>query len=273
MKLKERFLASDFHRVFNYKTPESKGRSLILWNCALSNIGSAIISGALYTAFLVENGIDIVRVGIISFIPYLSWMLTLFSPIIMSKFKKRRGVMLFQSSFYYICVVLATTIMPLLVEDAAAKTIWFAVFLFLGNAVNALLGPGASAWQIHFIPEGRDLNVFMHYNNLVSLVLGNATSIISSTVADAVAASGHQFQLLFWLRIGAFVLLMIASYLIYGLPKEYPYLESTQRVQLRQILTEPLRHRPFLQTMGVVAFWNIASCLNSGTFSYTCWKR
>ena len=68
MTLKERFLYSDFHRVFNYKTPESKGRTLLLWNCAIANVANAVIVGALYTAFLAENGIDIVRVGIISFI-------------------------------------------------------------------------------------------------------------------------------------------------------------------------------------------------------------
>ena len=117
-KAKDRLVYSDFHRVFNFKTEESKGASILLINTALSNIANAVVSGTLYTAFLVANGIDIVKVGIITFIPYMTWALSIFSPMIMSHFKTRRAVLLFNSVFYYTCVVLATTVMPMLVKVA-----------------------------------------------------------------------------------------------------------------------------------------------------------
>lgn len=268
MTLKERFLYSDFHRVFNCKTPENTGRTMLLLNSVFGNVANAVISGALYTSFLAENGIDIVRVGVISFIPYLSWLLSIFSPMVMSKFKKRRGIFVFNSIFYYCTVVLATTIMPRLVEDPAVKTVWFAVFLFLGNAVNAVLGSGTAAWHLHFIPEGRDLNVYVHYTNLAGLVLGNATGIISSVIAESLAKSGNQLMLLFWMRIGSFVLFLVAEYLLYVIPKEYPYPESNQKVRLSQLFTSPLRHRPFMLTLLIPVFWNIVTGLNANTYNY-----
>ena len=121
MAFKNRFYNSDFHRVFNFKTEETKGRSVILLNSLLANIANAFITGALYTAFLAENGIDIVRVGIISFIPYISWALSVFSPMLLAKIRRRQRMMLCVDFVYYISLIVATTIMPLFVEDPLKK--------------------------------------------------------------------------------------------------------------------------------------------------------
>jgi len=267
LSLKERFIYSDFHRVFNFKTEEKKGASMLLINTALSNIANAVVSGALQTAFLVANGIDIVRVGIISFIPYLTWALSVFSPIIMSRFKKRRGLMIFNCSFYYTCVILATTVMPMLVEGSTAKTIWFAVFLFLGNLSNALLGSGASAWHLHFIPEGRDRNVYISYNNTVSIVLSTFTALIASLVAESMAGSDNQIWILFALRIASFVIFLANALLLYLIPKEYEYAEAGQRIKLTDAFTQPLTRKPFLMTAIFCIFWNLGANLNSSTWN------
>ena len=63
---------SEFSMVYNLRDEESKGRVLLLLNTILVNILNVAITGAFYTTFLAANGIDIVQVGIISFIPYLA---------------------------------------------------------------------------------------------------------------------------------------------------------------------------------------------------------
>jgi len=67
-------------------------------------------------------------------------LLVYFHPLILSKIKKRRAILIFNTVFYYGMVVIATTIMPLFVSDPTKRTIWFAVFLLLGNITNALFG-------------------------------------------------------------------------------------------------------------------------------------
>ena len=81
------FRDTDFARMFNFKTEHSIGRSLLLLNTFFCGIGNVFISGTFYTAFLTENGIDIVKVGIITFIPYFCWIFGLFAPKILSRFK------------------------------------------------------------------------------------------------------------------------------------------------------------------------------------------
>lgn len=267
-KVWNRFLESDFCRVFNFRTEEAKGRSLMLIQAALNNIGSAVISGALYTAFLAENGIDIVRVGIIAFIPYISWMLSVFSPMVLAKIRNRQAALMFNHIFYYLTVVIATTVMPLFVQDPLQKTIWFAVFIFLGNASNALLGAGNTAWIIRFIPRGRELNSYTAYSNLISNIMATVTGIGGSLVAMALEESGHQLWFLFWLRIIAAILFVVGGYLVFIVAKGEKVAPPKERILPQHVLTKPFQHRPFVLCMLIVIFWNASTSLNGSTFTY-----
>ena len=150
LNIKDRIKYSDFFRVFNFRNALATGRSMQLVNTLIASIANVFVGGVFYTGFLTVNGIDIVRVGIIAFIPYIAWGFSLFSPLILSRFKKRRGLLLFNHFFYYLCVVLGTTLMPMFVADYGQRTVWFAVFLFVGNVSNALIGSGTTAWHIRF---------------------------------------------------------------------------------------------------------------------------
>jgi len=264
----DRMRRSDFGRVFNFDNEINKGRTLTFINTAVANIANIAITGALYTAFLAENGIDIVRVGIISFIPYISWLLSIFSPTILSKFRKRQKLLLLNDFIYYGTIVLATTIMPLFVEDPTAKTVWFAVLIFIGNMSNALVGSGYTSWLIKFVPKDRDLNVYVSWSNMVNLIGANLTGIIASMVATGIAARGNPFWFLFGLRLGAFVLFVCGSMMIYLIPREEPTQPDPVKILPRHVLTEPIRHRPFLLTALITVFWGIAVNMNANTYSY-----
>ena len=268
MSLKARFLNSDFHRVFNMQGEVNKGRTLTFVNTAMANIANAVITGALYTAFLAENGIDIVRVGIISFIPYISWMLSIFSPTILSHFRFRQKLLLLNDWIYYGTIVLGTTIMPLFVKDPTARTIWFAVLIFIGNVSNALVGSGYTAWLIRFVPKGRDLNVYISWSNMVNLICSNLTAIAASFAATWIAARGNQFWFLFTLRIISFVVFMTGTSMIYLIPKEEPVPESPIKIRPLHVLTEPLKHKPFMLTALITVLWGMTVNLNGSTHAY-----
>lgn len=268
MSLKTRYLNSDFHRVFNFKDDIHIGRTLNFLNGAMANIGNAIITGALYTAFLAENGIDIVRVGIISFIPYISWMLSIFSPTILSHFRYRQKLLLMNDWIYYGTIVFATTIMPLFVDDPGAKTVWFAVFVFIGNMSNALLGSGYTAWLIRFVPTGRDLNVYISWCTRVNMFCSNLTGILASLAATWIAARGNQFWFLFWLRMAAFVMFIINNCMVYLIPKEVPAELSPTKIRPVHVLTVPIKHKKFLLTALITMIWGITVNLNGSTHAY-----
>ena len=261
------FRDTDFARMFNFKTEHSIGRSLLLLNTFFCGIGNVFISGTFYTAFLTENGIDIVKVGIITFIPYFCWIFGLFAPKILSRFKKRRALVLFNHCFYYACVVLGTTIMPMFVEDPDARTVWFAVFLVLGNLCNALIGSGASAWHIHFLPDGKDRNFHFAISNLVANLIGTATAIGASFAADALAGSPRQSVIITSLRFVSFGLFILSGLLLYLIPKEYPY-EKAAQVKLQDVFVIPIRDKKFILTLIITIVWNFVCNLNANTWTY-----
>ena len=266
-RLKDRIVYSEFLKVFNMRSDESKGRSMILISNLISGIVNIMVAGVFYTGFLAVNGIDIVRVGVIAFIPYISMALNLFSPRFLSMFKKRRVLMVFNCVFYWSCVVLATTIMPYFVEDSASRTIWFAVFLFIGSACNAIIGSGAAAWHIRFIPKDQiHRGAYFSYLTLSATIISAITAVGSSLLADAVGGEGRA-AFITALRLIAFGLMMVNTVTLYCIPREYDY-PAAVNVRLRDVFTVPLRNKKFVLTMFIALLWNFVACVNASTWPY-----
>ena len=241
---------------------------MLLTNTLIYAFANIFVSGTFYTGFLTQNGIDIVNVGIIAFIPYIAWIFSLFSPVLLRRFKKRRGVLLFNHIFYYGCIVLATTVMPLFVRDPGRRTVWFGVLLLLGNLSNALVGGGSTAWHMHFIPEDdNERNAYFSLDNLVSNVMSTAAIIIASVLADALAGSPHQQTVLVVLRYISFVLFMVEGYFIIMVPKEYPY-KLSEKVRLADVFVKPVKCRKFLLTALIAVIWNGVGNVNASTWNY-----
>ena len=265
--MRDRFRYSEFYRIFNFGDPLCAGRSSLLLNTVLASFGNIFITGVFYTGFLSVNGIDIVRVGIITFIPYIAWGFSLFTPLIFRKIKRRRGLLLFNHLFYYLCVLLATTVMPLLVQGSAQRTLWFAVFLFAGNVSNALLGSGAFAWQVHFIPDGEDRNAYFSYTNLIGSLVSTVFAVGSSLLADSLAGSSQQAHIIMVLRFVAMGVFVLNGLQLYLLPQELPY-HTQGAPTIREIFTTPFKSRKFLLTAWVAILWNAIANLNGNTWPY-----
>lgn len=264
----DRIKYSDFFRVFSFRDDLSKGRCFLLLNTLISSVANVFITGVFYTGFLTINGIDIVRVGIIAFIPYIAWAFSLLSPVILSKIKKRRAILIANVVFYYATVVVATTVMPVFVTDYALRTVWFGVFLFLGNTSNALFGSGSAAWHINFLPKGDDRNIFFSYSNLISALVGTGVAISASLLADSLAGSPQQAIIITNMRYVAAGLLILSASLLFLIPKEFPYANIGSKVSVLDIIRIPIRSRKFLLTALIVMLWSCFANVNASTWVY-----
>ena len=258
MRIKDRIRYSDFGRTFHFQDALATGRSMLLANTFLASIANIFVTGVFYTGFLTVSGIDIVRVG----------MFSLVSPILLSRFKKRANLLLFNHIFYYVCVVLATTVMPMLVSDYGQRTFWFAFFLFIGNVSNALIGSGTAAWHINFLPPGEVRNIYFSYSNMISSFVGTLVAIGSSLLADSLAGSPRQGQVITILRFVAFGLFVISGLMLYLVPKEFPYHQAEKKITVLDIVKTPCRSRKFLLTTIILMLWNGITTLNGSTWIY-----
>jgi hypothetical protein len=157
--------------------------------------------------------------------------------------------------------------MPLLVRDSAQRTFWFAVFLFAGNVSNALLGSGAFAWHVHFIPDGEDRNAYFSYTNLTGSLVSTVFAIGSSLLADSLKGSPQQAQIIMVLRFIAMGVFVLNGLQLYLLPQEFPYHKQGPPT-IKEIFTTPFKSRKFLLTALVAILWNAIANVNGSTWPY-----
>ncbi len=252
-KMLRRLQGARFFTLFNFHDELAKGRSCVLLHNALQGAISWLSTGLFYTSFLMTNGINIVNIGILTFVPYIANCFSIFSPSILERFVKRRWVLAGGRVAYDTIILLGITLMPVFVKDPTAKMVLFVGLTFLANIINALFSSGYSVWHVNFIPEPVRAE-FFSINTTVTSFIGCGAALLSSVVADALAGSPYEDTIIVVFRYIAFALAMLDVVLL-TLPKEYPYKKSKELPRLRHIVTKPFRHKKFVLTMAMVFAW------------------
>ena len=257
----------DFIQIFNLRDEEAKGRVISLCSVVLTAVYNVFITGLFYTGFLSMYGMSITDAGIVTFIPFIGNLFSIFSSKILSHFKRRKPVLIAAKIFFYAMYILATTIMPLFVEDPHARLMWFIGILFVAHAVYAPFATGFTVWFYRFYPADNERrSKYLMVQQAFSTVMSSLVLIFSSVLTDAVAGSPHQHELILGLRYLAFALVMV-EIAIQARAKEYsPAGENS--LQLRQVFTLPFRYRKFLNCMLFMFAWNFIANLPNGVWNY-----
>lgn len=260
-------LRNSFSDIFNLRDDEAKGRTINLVSTLLTALFNVFITGIFYTGYLTMYGMTITDSGILTFIPYIACLFSVFSPKVLSKFKRRKFILLITHIYFYFMYIIATNIMPLFVTDTQQRMIWFSVILFLAYSVDALFSPGRTTWFYHFFPADTERRThYLTMLQLFSAVMSSVTLIVSSLIADAVAGSAYQDMLIVGLRYFAFVLVVI-DVLLRALAKDYVE-EKETNLKIKDIFTLPFKYKKFICCMGFMFFWNYLANLNNGLWSY-----
>ena len=101
--------------IYSPGETNSRGRLISLISSLVTSFYNVFITGIFYTGFLSMYGISITGVGIVSFIPYIGSLFSLFSPFVLRRFRKRKTVMLSSKLCFYF----------LFIEKVCVKSILF----------------------------------------------------------------------------------------------------------------------------------------------------
>lgn len=257
----------DFIQIFNLQDEEAKGRVISLCSVVLTAVYNVFITGLFYTGFLSMYGMSITDAGIVTFIPFIGNLFSIFSSKILCHFKRRKPVLIAAKIFFYAMYILATTIMPLFVEDPHARLMWFIGILFVAHAVYAPFATGFTVWFYHFYPADNERrSKYLMVQQAFSTVMSSLVLIFSSVLTDAVAGSPHQHEMILGLRYLAFALVMV-EIAIQARAKEFIPADENA-LQLRQVFTLPFRYRKFLNCMLFMFAWNFIANLPNGVWNY-----
>ncbi len=253
--------------IYNTHDDHAKGRLVSLGSSLLTAFYNVFITGIFYTGFLSMYDISITDFGIITFIPYIGNCFSVFSGLVLRRFKKRKKILLIAKIYFYAMYILATTLMPQFILEKAGRMYAFIIILFLAHSVYALFSPGLTTWFYNFYPmENERRTRYIALNQIFSSITSSLILILSSFITDAVAGSPYQKTIILSMRYLAFILVLIDVF-IQSRAAEYPYPESA-KLKLRQVFILPFRYRKFMYCIAFMFFWNFLANFNNGLWSY-----
>lgn len=251
--------------LFNFKDERAKGRSCMLLTYACGSIIPMLSGGLFQTSFLTLSGINIVGVGIISFIPFIARCFSIFCPSVLERFKRRKLILALSRFMFYTLYLLAVTLIPYVIHDPGAKLAAFVVCVFAANIIYAIFNGGYIVWHINFIPEEVRVDYFS-VNTFISSTLGSVASIAASIIADLLSGSPYEHTIIIVLRFIAYGVGLL-DVLSLSLPKEFPY-KQENRPRLRDIIVKPLSCKPFIATMVIISAYNFFLQLPASALNY-----
>ena len=206
----------------------------MLASAILSTLVNDLTAGTLYTAFLTVNNFSIVDAGVLTFLPLIAACFSVFSPIVLERFKRRRWILAGGRAAYYAINILGLTILPYAVKDQSAKLVCFGAVIFLASLVNNLFASGYSVWHLNFIPESVRAR-YLSYQQMITALLSGVALIGSGLLADALRGTPNEATVLTVLRLAGF-LLAAADVTFLALPKEFTYPQRESRIRLLHAL-------------------------------------
>ncbi len=267
MKLFIRRMGAYLGEIFSFKDDYSKGRIIGLSSNLLVTFYNVFITGIFYTGFLSMYDMSITDAGILTFVPYIATLFSVFSPKILNKFPRRKPILLTARVVFYFLYVVAATVMPQFVQEPRARLVWFVVIAFVAHAFYALFSGGFTTWFYKFYPDDHDLR--MRYIMLLQIfgsVLSSIVLLGSGLLTDALSNSPLQDSLILIFRYFAFGLVLIEVFFM-AKAKEFPY-EDSADLKLKDVFILPFRQKKFLLCMGFMFAWNYIANLNNGLWNY-----
>lgn len=247
---------STLRYVCDAREDRGRGRLCMLLSGVLSGLIGQLSGGLFYTSFLLMYGIDQSRIAVLTFVPYITCLLSIFSPYILERFPKRRKILVAGKLLYYLVNILGITVMPAVVKNPDARLFWFIVLVITASAINQLIASGFSAWNANFLPD----YVRVDYFSTASCIQNSLTYIIIllvSFVKDKLTGTPYESTMLITVRYVALAL-AIVDCIIWLIPKEYPYPRTT-RVKLSNIFTLPIKNRRFFLTILILILYSFVT--------------
>ena len=159
-KLSKLYRRSSWYPVYNSDSISGKARTSLLGVVIVQAIVGGFTGGIFYSGLLVGFGINIVNISILTAIPTICSFFAIFSPQILSRFKRRRTVLSITRILYYIVNILGITLLPQFIQSSAGRIAGLIAISFTSSTINSLFSPGYSPWHMAHITDDVRINYF-----------------------------------------------------------------------------------------------------------------
>lgn len=243
----------------------SQDRLRLLMCNYTSNIIANLVGGTFWTGFLLLLNADDAFIGTMSMIGTAANMLQFLAPLLLERFPRRKAMLTVLRGILYVLNVAFVCVIPLFPVGAQFKLTMLAITILLVNIINALIAPGLTIWHVQSVPN----NVRQQFYSLITMTVGAVVALVNlagSAVVDFMTARGMEYAGFAIVRVVAFILCAVEM-VLYSRIKEYPYESSGRSFSLKELFTEPFKHKLYLRTVAVAFLWCFAANIPSSYYT------
>lgn len=255
MKLSERFRAVYFSEEPLSPSDYARSRTFSIFEGGTARIIFTLTSGAFLAGFAGYLGASDSFNGIIGAIPVLAGIIQLFSPMVFEKLERRKFITVFLCLLHRILLGLMVFI-PFIVPGASAQLATIAGVYFIAYLSVSFINPAGSGWIIDLTPEHMRGKYFGSRESYI-LAAVTVITLIMGRVMDAFRDAGNEYG--GFVVMFSFVLVMsVVNFVFFSLMKEPPVKRKSQTVDIKSVMTIPLKNAGFRKIVILFVLWNIA---------------
>ena len=242
---------------------EISRRRFIVEGC-ISNSIYTLTSGAFLVGYAKFLGANDQFNGIIVALPMLTYIIQMFSPLVLERLTSRKKLIIGLCMFYRTLLGLMVLI-PFITDNKSARLLLLGSMYFLAYSAFSFLNPAGGSWIISLVPEkmrGR----YFGLRDMCILASATIISLIMGRVLDIFKSSQMEFT--GFISVFSVVLvLVILNFIMIRKIKEPEVVTLKQSLNLKSFLTMPVKHKKFRKVVMLSVIWNLAAQLSIPFFS------
>ncbi len=233
----------------------NSSRIALVYHNLTANVVGNLVGGNFYTGLMLLLHADDAFVGLMTIFNFGANLLQLFSPYVLERFDKRKGIIIALKMLIHLFNIVLLGLVPFFPAETQVRLMFFAAFTLALHTINAFMAPGITVWHIAHIPA----KVRVSYFSLVSVTNGigiAAVNYLAALLVDRFKANGQELWGLETLRILALVIAVIDVALLFRI-KELPRQKASRKINLKDLFIKPWGEKLYLRTVLVVFLWSI----------------
>ncbi len=231
----------------------ASSRNLSIYEGCTARSILTLTSGSFLVGFANYLGASNQISGLISAIPVLAGIITVFSPVLFERLENRKLITVLFCFIGRLLLGLMILIPFINISGATRITILIATFL-VANLFLASVMPSALAWVLNITPEGIR---GAYYGRRESIVLGVVTivTLVMGQVLDVFDRAGHQLNGFVVLYIFVIITTMVNLIIFSGI-KEQPNKITKNSISIINIFSKPIKSKKYMKVSLLMAIWN-----------------
>ncbi len=229
-------------------------RKLFVYEGITARAIFVLATGAFLAGFAKYLGASDQLNGLLGGIPVLAGMIQVFSPIVLERLEKRKFLISFFSLSHRLLLGLMIFI-PLIVKDTSAALTLIAITYFVSFLLISFTSPAVSGLLMDLTPEHIRGRYFGRRESFI-VAISTVVTLFSGKVLDMFKQSGSEYTGFMAVSI-IIIILAFANFYFISSVKEPPIKRSTTSVDIKSIITVPLKDYEFRKVIVLFMLWNI----------------